>query len=133
MQSLKNIALMQVNLYQIDRAEPFEKEVVGRELLKRIFEENNATLFQEAVTIANGHPCQMNEYRVWHGGIRKFRKSAKCKCDCKMHGILCECSCGAIVRMLVEFREAEVFRGPNKQPKKIYKKATTLSRITGDL
>ena len=103
--------------------------VASRILIEKVKETDNESdsvmLFKEEILNNGGHICRIKNFNVWHGGNigpRKFRKKSLCKCVCDGLGKLCKCDCGAVFKMLLEFRESEVFRGYGPAQKK-HKKA----------
>lgn len=114
--SLQEIALENVNIKEACNTSDIVKSVLVRVLTRRLNNpvENTMGLFAELISGNERHICRIEEFDVWHGiniGPRKFRNKSKCKCECVGVGLVCECSCNAIFKMMVEYRETEVFRG----------------------
>ena len=139
--SLLDIVFSQISVRQALRADPAQKEVLTRICLAKIPDNENSTtmaMFNRSLQAVQGHVCILINYSVWHGGNlgqRKFRKKTLCRCKCKRLGILCECYCACLFKMIMEYREAEVFRGyrPNqrkhKKSPRFISKNTTLGRL----
>ena len=112
--SLQKIVIENLSAKDIGRMHFSEKGVMSRIFIECVKESTTVEMFKEAVAQNNGHVCKMQKFDVWHGsliGPRKFRNKTLCKCVCDGLGKLCKCECGAAIKMLVEFRENEVFRG----------------------
>lgn len=125
--SLQSLAIKNINVAQIMKAECAEKEVISRVFLESMAEKNLASesfgslsssdLFWRALEAAGNHPCELKEFRVWHGNWKltrngdrierkplKYRNRSTCRCKCERRGRLCECRCAAIIKMVAEFR-----------------------------
>ena len=114
--TLKNLALLKINFLQVMKAESHEKEVISQGIIE-IYRSTNRNGFSEQLEQQNWHPCRMKTYRVWYGNYRlsangtkvakkprTFKHKSICKCKCEQNGPVCECACGAIVKMMAEFR-----------------------------
>ena len=139
-QSLEDLAFAQITFRQAVKADTEEKGVLTRICLKKLSENQNMSMFTQSLQEVQGHPCILINFSVWHGssrGPRKFRKKTLCKCKCKRLGTLCECDCGSLFRMIMEYREAEIFRafyyrlGQTKHKKcpRFISKKTLLGRL----
>ena len=123
--SLQNIVLENLSVKDISKMHISEKEVMSRIFVEYIRSSTTAEMFKTTLAQNGGHICRIREFNVWHGvniGPRKFRSKTLCKCVCDGLGESCKCECGAVIKMLVEFRECEVFRGYAPMQKK-HKKA----------
>ena len=123
--NLQKIALNNLSVKEISSMHFSEKGVASRILVERVKESDSIEMFKREIESNGGHICKIKYFNVWHGsliGPRKFRKKSLCRCVCDGLGKLCKCDCGAIFKMLLEFRESEVFRGYGPNQKK-HKKA----------
>ena len=123
--SLQNIVLENLSVKDISKMHISEKEVMTRIFVEYVKGSTTAEMFKITLDQNDGHICKMQKFNVWHGSIigpRKFRNKTLCKCICDGLGKLCKCECGAAIKMLMEFRESEVFRGYGPMQKK-HKKA----------
>ena len=136
--SLKELAFAQTSFKQAIQADATAKGVLTQICLKKIAEIESMECFNESLQEVQGHPCILVNFSVWHGsllGPRKFRKKTLCQCKCKRLGVLCECDCGCVFRMIMEFREAEIFRGyrlgqtKHKKCPRFISKKTKLERL----
>ena len=115
-QKLQKLAVCKMSARQASKAEIPEKGVITRIILELIDDSRDIQDLKESLGAVNNHVCEMKHFNVWHGrilGPRKFRNKTCCKCKCQRNGDLCECSCGAIWRILMEYRETEFFRQPD--------------------
>ena len=122
---LQEIVVDNLSVKDLGKMFPEEKSVASRIFIERIKEADKIEMFKAELDKNEGHVCKMKNFNVWHGsliGPRKFRKSSQCKCACDGEGKLCCCECGVVFRMLMEYRESEVFRGYTPMQKK-HKKA----------
>ena len=141
--SLQEIALENLTVKDACGVNEITKSVLIRVLLKRLRnpEGNTMNLFVEMIMQNERHICRLRNFDVWHGiniGPRKFRKKITCKCECARLGHLCECNCNAIFKMMIEYREAEVFRGythgqrRHKKARRFIAKTTRIRDILRD-
>lgn len=137
-QTLKDIALSQISVRQAMRADPQEKGVLAIQFRAKVAATDGMAIFNESLDAVQGHVCMLRNYSVWHGsllGPRKFRNKTLCKCQCLRLGNLCECDCIALIKMVMEYREAEIFRGyrpgqrKHKKCPRFISKKTTLGRL----
>ena len=131
--SLGDLAFAQITFKQAVKADTTEKGVLTQICLKKLSEIEDMRMFTESLQAVQGHPCILVNFSVWHGvsiGPRKFRKKNLCKCKCKRLGLLCECDCGCLFRMIMEYRESEVFRGYRPGQKKHKKSPRFISKKT---
>ena len=120
-QTLKKCSLLKLSMGQIAKCESWEKGVISRELVSLILSSENIgiQLFKQNLIEMKGHPCQLKTYRTWSGNMRidksgrqllnkprTFSKRFQCKCVCDRKGELCECTCDSIVKMLIEYKDA---------------------------
>ena len=122
---LQKIALDNLSVKDISSMHFSEKGVAFRIFVERMKETDNIEMFKRGLIKEGWHICKVKNFDVWHGvniGPRKFRKKSLCNCVCDGLGKLCKCDCGAVFKMLMEFRESEVFRGYGPTQKK-HKKA----------
>ena len=136
--SLQNLALCQINFKEAVQADAPKRGVLTRLFLANIVGNERLFPFNETLEGSRGHICVIQNFDVWHGssiGPRKFRKKTLCRCKCQRLGPQCVCDCGALIRMVKEFREAEPFHGyrPNQKKHKrcprFISKKTTLGRL----
>ena len=136
LKKLSIIALEALTFGEATKAEEFKKGVIARELQVAIRDGEGLDLFKMELNEVRGHACILEKLTVWHGALgknRRYRKTTNCQCKCDRRG-LCECTCGSLLLKLAEYREAEIFRGKGKQPKKVIKKSTEIKHILlGDL
>lgn len=112
--SLQDLAFDQITVRVALRADTAKKGVLTRICLTKIAENQKMEMFNQSLQAVQGHVCILINYSVWHGsslGPRKFRGKSLCKSKCNRLGTLCECDCGCIFKKILEFKEAEVFRG----------------------
>ena len=137
--SLQKIALEKLFIKDILKMQAPEKGVATRILLEYLEGIESMNMFKRAVAQQEGHICRMRQFDVWHGmnvGPRKFRNKTVCKCICEGTGSLCSCDCGAIFKMMIEYRENEVFRGykpmqrSHKKARRFIPKQTSIKDIT---
>ena len=129
--SLSMLALEKLTVGKAKRCNAKEMSVVAMETLKAVEKSDTLDLFKTELEAVNGHPCALENLVVWHGALkpgRKYRKETDCLGCCKRAG-KCECWCGAILWKLIEYREAEIFRGIGKQPKKVIKNGALVGDI----
>ena len=137
--SLQKIALEKLNIKDICKLPGYKRGVITRVLLSYLDDINGMDFFRMAIANNEGHICRMRTFDVWHGsniGPRRFRKRTLCKCRCSGTGNMCECDCGAVFKMMLEFRENEVFRGyapmqrKHKKARRFIPKRTSVKDIT---
>ena len=135
---LQDLALCEVTVKEALKADEERKGVLTRLLLAKIAEDDAMSMFRESLDAVQGHVCVLRTFNVWHGslrGPRKFRNNTLCRCKCLRLGVLCECQCAGLVKMVMEFREAEPFRdydaGRRKHKKcpRFISKKTKLGRL----
>ena len=129
--SLSTLALEKVTVGRAKRCDAKTMSVVSTEMLKAVKKADNLVLFKRELEAVGGHPCCLDKLVVWHGALgfsRRYRRETDCLGCCERRGE-CECWCGAILRKLIEYREAEIFRGHGKQPKKVIKNGTMIGEI----
>ena len=111
---LQKIVVENLSVKDVNKMYPAEKGVAFRIFMELANEADKIEMFKNELEKNEGHVCKMKNFNVWHGGNigpRKFRKSSLCKCVCDGEGKLCKCECGAVFKMIMEYRESEVFRG----------------------
>ena len=137
--SLQKIALEKLSIKDICSAPFHIRGVVTRVLVEYLDDVNEMDVFRMVLMQHEKHICRMNTFSVWHGisiGPRKFRNKTKCKCNCQGSGKVCECDCGALFKMLIEYRESEVFRGyipmqkKHKKARRFIPKRTNIKDVT---
>ena len=137
--SLQKIALENLSIKDIIIMQAPERGVATWILIEYLEGLETMELFKRAVAQQEGHICRMRHFDVWHGinvGPRKFRNKTRCKCICDGEGSLCNCDCGAVFKMMIEFRENEVFRGyapsqrGHKKARRFIPKRTNIKDIT---
>ena len=106
---LQELAVVELDLKQFKMCDPLQLKVVSE-----VFQEvlcSRDSLLAESFKDVNLHTCKLDQYNVWFGkGLRTFKKNATCYCQCKGVGNLCNCSCGALVKKLIEFRIREILK-----------------------
>ena len=110
---LQKLALEKISVRKATSVDEIKKEIITRVLLEMIRNSDNLQCLKNNLEEANFHVCALSKFDVWHGkvfGPRKFRRKSLCKCKCAREGPLCECSCGALWKMLMEYRETEFYR-----------------------
>ena len=111
---LQKIVLENLSLKDISRMHNYEKGIVSRIFVEYLNNSESVELFKNALAENGNHICRTKKFNVWHGmniGPRKFRNKTLCKCVCEGTGNLCCCECDSVIKMLIEYRENEVFRG----------------------
>ena len=136
--SLQNIALGKLSLKDVNKLHFSEKGIVNRTFMKYLEEADSPSMLKDSIAENKGHICLTRQFNVWHGmsiGPRKFRHKTLCKCLCPGTGSICSCECDSAIKMLIEFRESEVFRGyiPNqkkhKKARRFISKRTTIKSL----
>ena len=127
---LSLLALEKLKVYEVERCNSIQLSVVSAEILEAVKQSDGLQMFKKDLESVEFHPCRLGFFNVWHGKRnRKFRRITDCLSCCDGEGTLCKCWCGSILKKLIEFREAEIFRGKGKQPKKVIKKNQTIGAI----
>ena len=130
---LQEIVVGNLSVKDLSMMYPAEKNAAFRFFMGLVNKTGKIEMFKIELDKNEGHVCKMKNFNVWHGsriGPRKFRKSSLCKCSCDGTGTLCCCECGAVFKMLMEFRESEIFRGYSPMQKKHKKARRFISKRT---
>ena len=102
--SLVDLALEAIKLKDLKKARPEMIKVVSENLVSVCCKTDS--LFKEGLEFVRFHVCVFDRFNTWCGNGRPFRKAARCNCPCERAGSLCKCSCGALVKKLIEFKIA---------------------------
>ena len=119
MLSLRAWAALNISYNTAMQLEESEVSVMSIALIEPIckmdlFRRNRNKLeLQEELIAKNRHVCRMTQYRT-RGLTMTIQGRAACWCYCPMGG-LCNCSCMALLTILMEYRENQRWRtkGPN--------------------
>ena len=117
--SLQSIAAMNMSYGQVMKLPDPELAVFSRALIDPVsrmdeYEHNESKrgLWEEFINNSR-HICRVKSYRV-RGLTKEVQGRAACWCYCPQ-GTICNCQCGSILTILMEFRENQIWRskGPN--------------------